>query len=85
VEELQNAVGFGFDDGLHHQLPALILDGTIASLCTSMPIPCGLPDYVEEVCKPSPDDLAEWRFEEPVHSLLNIVLKTSRRLKALEK
>jgi hypothetical protein len=50
-----------------------------------MPIPCGLPDYVEEVCKPSPDDLAEWRFEELVHSLLNIVLKTSRRLKALEK
>src|SRR5580693_9856638 len=27
VEELQNAAGFGFDDGLHHQLPALIQDG----------------------------------------------------------
>src|SRR5882724_9536394 len=27
VNELQNAAGFGFDDGLHHQLPALIQDG----------------------------------------------------------
>src|SRR5713226_8132706 len=27
VEELQNATGFGFDDGLHHHLPALIQDG----------------------------------------------------------
>src|SRR5713226_1046268 len=27
VEELQNAAGFGFDDGLHHQLPTLIQDG----------------------------------------------------------
>ncbi len=27
MEELQNAAGFGFDHGLHHQLPALILDG----------------------------------------------------------
>src|ERR1035438_9332036 len=27
VEELQNAAGFGFDHGLHHQLPALIQDG----------------------------------------------------------
>src|SRR5450755_3150943 len=50
---------------------------TMASLCTSIPIVCGLPDYVEEVCEPSPDDLAEWRFEEPVHSLLNIVRKAT--------
>src|SRR6266478_4900258 len=27
VNELQNAAGFSFDDGLHHQLPALIQDG----------------------------------------------------------
>src|ERR1017187_8716142 len=27
VEKLQNAAGFGFDHGLHHQLPALIQDG----------------------------------------------------------
>src|SRR5437773_8355530 len=27
VDKLQNAAGFGFDDGLHHQLPALIQDG----------------------------------------------------------
>src|SRR6266700_2193774 len=27
VEKLQNAAGFVFDDGLHHQLPALIQDG----------------------------------------------------------
>ena len=26
VDKLQNAAGFGFDHGLHHQLPALILD-----------------------------------------------------------
>jgi hypothetical protein len=27
VNELQNAAGFGFQDGFHHQLPALIQDG----------------------------------------------------------
>jgi hypothetical protein len=27
VDKLQNTAGFGFDDGLHHQLPAFIQDG----------------------------------------------------------
>src|ERR1700736_2670121 len=27
MKELKNAAGSGFDDGLHHQLPALIQDG----------------------------------------------------------
>jgi hypothetical protein len=38
MSELQNAAGFGFHYGLHDELAIAIQDGTIASLCMSIPI-----------------------------------------------
>src|SRR5215469_14881916 len=57
----------------------------ILSLCTSIPIPCGPPDYVEEEQKPEPAALAERRLRDPDPLATRHSFAALRRSKALEK
>ena len=58
---------------------------TMASLCTSMPIVCGLPDYVEEVLQTEPRRLGLVAIRGTGPLTTQHSPEASRRLKALEK